>query len=77
MIKILEKTVGCFYVTEAIFDGGESGQVDIFPDAIAEEYTGPCAVGAKTFENDTAQMLAPAGSQGSITSKRSGLTGVF
>jgi len=45
-------------VATAIFDALESGKVDVFPDPVAEGFTGPYEAGAKVLEQGTAEMLA-------------------
>lgn len=45
-------------VAEAILDGVESGKTDVFPDVVAEGFSGPYEVGSKTLEKQTAEMLA-------------------
>jgi NAD(P)-dependent dehydrogenase (short-subunit alcohol dehydrogenase family) len=45
-------------VANAILDGMESGKVDVFPDVVAESFSGPYEAGTKTLEKQTAEMLA-------------------
>ena len=48
-------------VATAILNGLEAGETDIFPDPVAEGFVGPYEAGAKTLENNTAEMLASFG----------------